>query len=99
MPFGLTGAPSFFQRTMNQLICCFEDYHFVNIYIDNILIHLANKSQHALHLRQVFELLNEANLTLRGSRCHLAKSEVAYVFFATGMSPDHYKVVAVAAPF
>ena len=95
MPFGLTGAPSSFQRLMNQL---FREVPFVTVYIDDILIHSANKEQHAQHLRQVFDLLSDANLTLRGSKCHLAMSKVSYlghVFSTTGMSPDPQKVSAV----
>ena len=95
MPFGLTGAPSSFQRMMNQL---FRKLPFVTVYIDDILIHSANKEQHIQHLQHVFKVLSEANLTLRGSKCHLAMSKVSYlghVFSATGMSPDPQKVSAV----
>ena len=98
MPFGLTGAPSSFQRLMNQL---FRELPFVTVtavYIDDILIHSANKEEHVRHLRQVFNLLSEANLTLQGTKCHLAMPEVSYlghVFSVTGMSPDPQKVSAV----
>ena len=96
MPFGLTGAPSSFQRLMNQL---FRELPFVTVYIDDILIHSANKEQHIQHLHHVFKVLSEANLfTLRGSKCHLAMPKVSYlghVFSATGMSPDPQKVAAV----
>ena len=95
MPFGLMGAPSSFQRLMNQL---FREVPFVTVYIDDILIHSTNKELHAQHLRQVFDLFSDANLTLRGSKCHLAMSKVSYlghVFSTTGMSPDPQKVSAV----
>lgn len=46
---------------MNQL---FRELPFVTVYIDDILIHSVNKEQHVQHLRQVFDLLSEANLTL-----------------------------------
>ena len=42
MPFGLTGAPSSFQRLMNQLL---RDLPFVTVYLDEILVHSANKHQ------------------------------------------------------
>jgi len=96
MPFGLTGAPSSFQRLMNQLL---RDLPFVTVYIDDILVHSANQRQHAQHLQQVFDHLSEANLTLRGSKCHIALSQVSYlghVFSAAGMSPDPQKVSAVS---
>jgi len=96
MPFGLTGAPSSFQRLMNQL---FRDLPFVTVYIDDILVHSANQHQHAQHLQYVFDRLSEANLTLRGSKCYIALSQVSYlghVFSAAGMSPDLQKVASVS---
>ena len=43
MPFGLTGAPSSFQRSMNKI---FRNLPFVITYIDDILVHSANEEQH-----------------------------------------------------
>ena len=91
MPFGLTGAPSSFQRLMNQLL---RNLPFVTVYIDDILVHSANVYEHAQHLRQVFDHLKEANLSLRGSKCHIAMSKVSYlghVFSSAGMSSDQQK--------
>ena len=96
MPFGLTGAPSSFQRLMNQLL---RDLPFVTVYIDDILVHSANQHQHAQHPQQVFDCLSKANLTLRGSKCHIAMLKVSYLgheFSSAGMSPDPQKVVAVS---
>ena len=61
MPFGLTGAPSSFQRLMNKI---FRDLPFVTTYIDDILVHSANEEQHEYHLQQVFQKLEESGLTL-----------------------------------
>jgi len=96
MPFGLTGTLSSFQQLMNQLL---RDLPFVTVYIDDILVHSANQRQHAQHLHQVFAHLSEANLTLRGSNCHIALSQVSYlghVFSAAGISPDPQKVSTVS---
>ena len=75
MPFGLTGAPSSFQRLMNQLFCKLP---FVTVYIDDNY-YTASKEQHIQHLHHVFKVLSEANLTLSGSKCHLAMSKVSYL--------------------
>ena len=93
MPFGLTGAPSSSQRLMNQLL---RNLPFVTIYIDDKLVHSANVYEHAQHLRQVFDHLKEANLSLRGSKCHIAMSKVSHVFSSAGMSSDQQKVAAVS---
>ena len=76
MPFGLTGAPSSFQRLMNQI---FREVPFVTTYVDDILIHSTDKNQHLLHLREVFSRLSKANLTLRGKKCQIAMSQVPYL--------------------
>ena len=95
MPFGLTGAPSTFQRLMNQIFCGLT---YVTTYIDDILIYLHDKTKHLAHLKEVFECLRWANLSLRGRKCHIAMSQVSYlghVFSGAGMSPDKQKISAV----
>ena len=53
---------------------------------------------HILHLREIFTRLRQANLTLRGNKCCLAKSSVrylGYIFSSEGMLPDPSKISAV----
>lgn len=95
MPFGLTGAPSSFQRMMDKL---FRDLPFVSSYIDDVLIHSSDVSSHRKHLQEVFRRLREAGLTLRGQKCHIGLSQVSYLghtFSADGVAPDKNKVQAV----
>ena len=95
MPLRLMGAPGSSQRMTNQLL---QDLPFITVYIDDILIHSANRDQHAQHLQQVFDRLSKANLILRGCKCHIALSSVSYldhVFSSTGKSPDPQKVAAM----
>lgn len=95
MPFGLTGAPSSFQRLMHQI---FRGLSFVTTYIDDVLVHSSNEREHIDHLTQVFERLRKAGLTLRGRKCHVALSQVKYlghIFSASGMSPDKEKLKTV----
>jgi hypothetical protein len=56
MPFGLTNAPAVFQYMMNDI---FREYldHFVDIYLDDILIHSKNEEEHELHVCLVIEKL------------------------------------------
>ena len=95
MPFGLTGAPSTFQRMMNKI---FRGLPFVTTYIDDIMVHSATPEEHCHHLQQVFEKLRQAGLTLKGKKCKVAMSEVHYlghVFSEAGMTPDNQKIVAI----
>jgi len=95
MPFGLSGAPSSFQRLINS-IC--GDLSFVTTYLDDLLVHSANLHEHQQHLNTLFQRMSNAGLTFRGSKCHIGLSSVTYLghnFSAIGMSPDPEKVSAV----
>ena len=95
MPFGLTGAPSSFQRLMDKLM---RDLPYVTTYIDDILVHSVDEKTHAKHLTEVFKRLADAGLTLRGKKCHIGMATVAYlghIFSGVGMAPDPKKVAAV----
>ena len=95
MPFGLSGAPSSFQRLMDKIL---RGLPFVTIYLDNILVHSIDKATHCHHLREVFKRLANAGLTLRGKKCHIRLTTVSYlghVFSNLDMIPDPKKVQAV----
>ena len=95
MPFGLAGAPSSLQQLMNQI---FRGLPFVTTYIDDVLVHSADGEEHVGHLKQIFQHLREAGLTLRGLKWHIAMPKVVYlghVFSTSGMALDHHKIVAV----
>ena len=47
MPFGLLGAPSSFQKFIND-VC--GDLPFVITYLDDLLVHSATKENHLQHL-------------------------------------------------
>ena len=73
MPFGLTGAPSSFQRLMDSV---FHGLPFVTTYIDDVLIHSSSEKQHKEHLKQFFNdslmlglLSKERNAKLECRKC------------------------------
>ena len=95
MPFGVCNGPSSFQRLMETVLRGFKNS---KVFIDDIIVFSDNLKSHIDHLREVFCRLREANLTLRGKKCYLAKSSVrylGYIFSSDGMSPDPLKVETV----
>ena len=95
MPFGLTGAPSSFQRLVNK-IC--GDLPFVTTYLDDLLVLSKTPQEHKQHLEILFDRISTAGLTLRGSKCRIGLSQVTYLghtFTADGMSPEPQKVSVI----
>ncbi|KAG2190950.1 hypothetical protein INT47_009222 [Mucor saturninus] len=78
MPFGLTSAPSTFQRTMSIIL---QQYigTFVYVFIDDIIIFSKSLSEHAKHLELVFQACHTANLRLKKSKCLFARRSVEYL--------------------
>ena len=76
MLFGLTGAPSSFQRLMDKTL---QGLPYVTIYLDDILVHSDCVETHAEHMRVVFQCIRDAGLTLRGAKCHIGLSSVRYL--------------------
>src|SRR6185312_7134363 len=65
MPFGLTNAPARLQRLMNTIFR--HHKHFVRPYLDDIIIYSTSWSEHLQHIRQVFQILREAQLKVKES--------------------------------
>lgn len=77
MPFGLTNAPAVFQRLMDDVIVSCMD--FACIYIDDVLVVSESWSVHMCHLRAVFEVLKEAGLTCKRSKCVFGKRKLEFL--------------------
>jgi len=68
LPFGLTTAPSVFQRLMD-LVLCGLTYVSCLVYIDDIIVFSKNFSTHLDRLAEVFERLKQAGLKLHIRKC------------------------------
>lgn len=76
LPFGLRNAPAEFQRVLDRVL---EGLPFARAYIDDILIFSETVEEHHQHLRQVFDRLREAGLTLHPLKCSFFQDRVAYL--------------------
>ena len=97
LPFGLTNAPSTFERLM-EIVLRGLTWKICLIYIDDIIVFSKTFEEHLQHLELVFQRLREANIKLKPSKCHFGKSEVRFlghVVSKDGGLPDPEKIKVV----
>ena len=75
VPFGLAQAPAYFQELMTEIL---KDLDFAIAYLDDIIILSRMAEEHLSHIREVFEKLQAAKLSMKLSKCHFSK-EIQYV--------------------
>lgn len=95
MPFGLSSAPSCFQKIMATI---FAGIPGVVMYLDDIVVHGETSASHYECLSKVLDTLTHHSLTLNGEKCIFAASAIEFVGFrltSDGLSPLHSNVEAV----
>jgi hypothetical protein len=95
MPFSLKNAAQMFQRLMDSL---FRSLPFIFVYLDDILIFSKSRSEHVLHLRQVFDVMAANGLHINPAKCAFAVPEVdclGHHVTSTGLRPLSSKVQPV----
>lgn len=97
LPFGLTNAPATFQKTMNSIL---KDILWKSAisYIDDIIIFSNSLEQHIIHLKEFFEIIKQANLTFKLSKCKIGMTELpflGYVISHNSIKPDPEKIIKI----
>ncbi|XP_026830521.1 uncharacterized protein LOC113563294 [Ooceraea biroi] len=80
MPYGLTGAPTTFQRLLDHLIGP-EMAPYVFVYLDDIVIVTPTFEEHIVWLKKVLDKITAAGLTINAEKCEFCKSRVKYLGF------------------
>lgn len=97
MPMGLHNSSATWQRLVDNVLGAgLEPYVFV--YLDDIVIVTREFDKHLEILREVFERLRAANLTLSRDKCHFCRRELkflGYVIDEGGLHVDPEKVSAI----
>ncbi|KAH0678989.1 hypothetical protein KY284_020074 [Solanum tuberosum] len=99
MSFGLTNAPAAFMDLMNKVFKPYLDM-FVIVFINDILIYLRNKEDHASHLRIVLPTLKDRELYAKLSKCEFRLESVAFldhIMSREGIKFNNGKVIAYAS--
>ena len=97
MPFGLHGAPAFFQHYINDILREYLDI-FCTAYIDDILIYSNTLGEHKGHVRKVLSALRSAGLQVEITKCEFHVEEVLYLGMIVGrygIKMDPAKVAAI----
>ncbi|KAL8442273.1 hypothetical protein Emed_007349 [Eimeria media] len=98
MPFGLKGAPSTFQASMNSI---FLDMlgQGVLIYMDDVLVYAATLDEHLRLLDRVLARLLQHKMYSKLTKCKFAAQSIEYLGYrvgADGIHPSTEKVSAIA---
>ena len=95
MPFGVSSAPSMFQRIMDSVL---QGIPKVIVYIDDILITGSTDKEHLETLEKVLYKLKEAGIHLNKDKCFFLQESVVYLGYKidkNGIHPLAEKVEAV----
>jgi hypothetical protein len=79
LPFGLKGAPSYFQHVMSYEVL--KDLCFVicEVYIDDIIIYGDTEEEILERTAQVFNRFREFNIHIKRSKCRFGLESIQYV--------------------
>ena len=97
MPFGLTNAAAVFIALMNKIFAPYLD-QFTIVFIDDILVYLKSREEHALHVRTSLQLLRDNQLYAKLNKCEFWLEQVAFlghIFPKDGLAIDPLKVEAI----
>ena len=78
MPFGLSNAPTTFQRLLNSVLAGLLWKNCL-VYVNDIIICGRTFEEHLSNLRAVFERLKLAGLKLQPTKCAFARKRVEFL--------------------
>ena len=97
MPFGLANAPATFSRLM-EMVLRGLNWERCLVYLDDIIVFGKSFDEALKNLALVFELLRQAGLRLKPSKCSLFQSSVKFlghIVSSEGVSCDPDKISCV----
>ena len=76
IPFRLAQVPAYFQELMTGIL---KEFDSAITYLDDIIIFSKMVEEHLSHIKQVFEKLWSAKLSMKFSKCHFFTKEIQYL--------------------
>ena len=74
--FGLAQGPAYFEELMTGML---KDFNFAIAYLDDIIILNNTAEEHLDYIKQVFQKLRSAHLSIKLSKCHYFMKEIQYL--------------------
>lgn len=93
---GLHNAPATWQRFVDKLFLDLE--RNVLVYLDDVIVCTSSFEEHLRLLKEVFERLSTAGLTVNRDKCHFCKPQLKYLGYVVGengLMVDPSKVEAI----
>ncbi|RVW83263.1 Retrovirus-related Pol polyprotein from transposon 17.6 [Vitis vinifera] len=102
MPFGLKNTSATYQRLMTKIFKPLVG-RTMEVYIDDIVVKIKTREEHALHLQEVFHLLRKYDMKLNPSKCGFDVSTGKFLGFMVSqkgieVSLDQVKAVMETPP-
>ena len=98
LPYGLRSGTLIWQKVISKIFQSLN-YKTMLLYADDLIIFNNSFEKHIDTLKEVFEKLRHANLTLNAKKCNLAQKEICYLgmkISETGIAVDDDKIKAIA---
>lgn len=97
MPFGLSNAPSTFERLMERVLAGLQ-WQLCLVYLDDVIVFSQGIPQHIKRLEEVLTRIETAGLKLKPKKCHLFRRKVdflGHVVSGQGIATNPEKIKAV----
>ena len=95
VPFGLAQVPAYFQELMTGIL---KDFNFAIAHLEDIIIFSKTAEGHLSYIKQVFEKLWAAKLSIKLNKCHFFSKEIQYlghILSTKGIQPLPLKTQAI----
>jgi ribosome-interacting GTPase 1 len=76
MPFGISSAPSIYQKTMEKIL---QGVPRTSVYIDDILVTCSTTEEHLGTLKTVLSWLQQAGLKLKRNKCSFFATSIEFL--------------------
>ena len=82
MSFGMINSSATFVRLMKFILASFDE--FSDSFIGDIIIFSESWSEHLYHIRRVLQVLRDASLTAKPSKCMFGFEEIVFLAHIVG---------------